>query len=81
MADTKIATLSELIEAAGEIARSESRRPEEVLKDAIDLYQQGRRLEILAMRAEARNLAKQRPPSYVEKAIAEDRRDHPICSR
>jgi hypothetical protein len=64
-----------------DIARAGNRPAEDVLKDAIERYQQGKRLEALATKAEARNAAVGRKPSGVDRAIAEDRREHPNRSR
>lgn len=81
ISDTANARLNELLAEAAAIAASENRQVEDVLKDALERYQQRSRLDALASRAHRRNAAAGRRGADVERAIAEDRREHPERGR
>jgi hypothetical protein len=57
--DRKSASLKELLDSAADIARSENRRTEEVLKDALSQYERGKELASLSVygREQARRMS------------------------
>jgi hypothetical protein len=64
--------LKEQIEAAAEIARSENRQPEDVLKDALDHYKRIRELEEITSWGAKHSRARGLKPSDVARAIDKD---------
>jgi hypothetical protein len=70
--DRKNTKLNELLDAAAEIARSENRSAEDVLKDALDHYRRSRQLEEITRWGAQHSRKRGLKPSDVAREIDKD---------